>query len=89
MLRKFFDVYILKEMNTGKFVNIRKGFVNKLEEGSNFFIIAWSLPFICKIVNWYNNKYYFIVKRTWMPNIRIDATITPDLMKRYFDKDKN
>lgn len=89
MLRRFFDVYILKEMNSGKFLNVKDGLVDRLENGSNLFLIAWTLPFICKLVNWNSNKYYFVIKKVWMPNVRIDATIVPDLYKKYFDnKDK-
>lgn len=88
MLRKLFDVFLLKEMNSGKFLNIKKGFVKKMEEGTNFVLISPLLPFFCFLTNWYNKKYYFIIKRVCMPVVKIDATITPDLMKKYFNKDK-
>lgn len=90
MLRRFFNMYILKEMNSGKFFNIKEGLTSKIENSTNLILLAPILGFICYILNWVNApKRYFVIRKVWMPSVRIDATIIPSVLKKYLsDKDE-
>lgn len=90
MIRKFFNVYALYDVRNKMYLEgDRMNLTKDINKAGNFLLFAPVMGLFIKYLDWrFDYDTSFICKKIWMPTVKIDATIYPNVLGRFDNDDK-